>query len=77
METENLEYCCDEMRYFATYRCNQHLNPFECPDNLIRRDAISGEYGLIVHDGGSSYIAIAFCPWCGKSLPSAHQTSKK
>ncbi|HZY17518.1 MAG TPA: hypothetical protein VFE82_03505 [Ramlibacter sp.] len=29
------------------------------------------EYGLIVHDGGSSAIAIAFCPWCGTKLPAS------
>ena len=27
------------------------------------------EYGLIVHDGGTSVIAIKFCPWCGSKLP--------
>lgn len=28
----------------------------------------SKEYGLIVHDGGTSYVAIRFCPWCGVRL---------
>lgn len=23
----------------------------------------------MVHDGGSSVVAIAFCPWCGSKLP--------
>jgi hypothetical protein len=27
------------------------------------------EYGIIVHDGGSSMIQIHFCPWCGTRLP--------
>ena len=27
------------------------------------------EYGLIIHDGGSSYIDIKYCPWCGSKLP--------
>ncbi len=27
------------------------------------------EYGLNVLDGGSSFIVIAHCPWCGRSLP--------
>ncbi|WP_412762571.1 DUF6980 family protein [Priestia aryabhattai] len=26
------------------------------------------EYGLIIHDGGSSIIGISFCLWCGKKL---------
>jgi hypothetical protein len=27
------------------------------------------EYGIKVLDGGSSYILISFCPWCGRKLP--------
>jgi hypothetical protein len=27
------------------------------------------EYGLVVHDGGSSTRLISFCPWCGAALP--------
>lgn len=27
------------------------------------------EYGIIVHDGGESFIGIQYCPWCGKELP--------
>ena len=27
------------------------------------------EYGLIIHDGGSSALLIQFCPWCGTKLP--------
>jgi hypothetical protein len=27
-----------------------------------------GVNGLIIHDGGSSSIGIAFCPWCGSTL---------
>jgi len=27
------------------------------------------EYGITVLDGGSSYIVIAHCPWCGLLLP--------
>lgn len=26
-------------------------------------------YGLIVHDGSSTYIHITHCPWCGVRLP--------
>jgi hypothetical protein len=25
-------------------------------------------FGLPIHDGGSSFIKINFCPWCGKKL---------
>lgn len=27
------------------------------------------EYGIAVLDGGSSYIEIHYCPWCGSKLP--------
>jgi hypothetical protein len=27
------------------------------------------EYGMIIHDGGSSTVQILFCPWCGTKLP--------
>ena len=41
----------------------------DCPDVLIRYVLRFDEYGIIVHDGGSSKIAIHFCPWCGTQLP--------
>lgn len=27
------------------------------------------EYGIPILDGGSSFLQISFCPWCGKELP--------
>ena len=27
------------------------------------------EYGIPVRDGGSSYVVIHHCPWCGHVLP--------
>ena len=27
------------------------------------------EYGIRVLNGGSSFLLIRFCPWCGKHLP--------
>jgi hypothetical protein len=26
------------------------------------------QYGLMIHDGGSSFYGIAFCPWCGARI---------
>jgi hypothetical protein len=62
-------HCCDDMRERLAHRCAQHENPFDCPDNLVFCSPKFSEYGLIVHDGGPSYIRIAFCPWCGARLP--------
>ena len=43
------------------------------PDYLIGYDPKSDEYGVWVHDGrdgqASSWIGIAFCPFCGSRLP--------
>lgn len=27
------------------------------------------EYGIAYMDGGTSYLLIGFCPWCGSQLP--------
>ncbi|MBE5099767.1 hypothetical protein IGH99_11360 [Bacillus aryabhattai] len=62
------KHCCDYMNYHANFTCDIHSDPFDCPDNLILFDKTNKEYGLIIHDGGSSIIGISFCPWCGKKL---------
>ncbi|MEV0811342.1 hypothetical protein [Micromonospora sp. NPDC050200] len=66
-----MTFCCEMMRDKVETECDQHPDPFDCPDNLIYYDSDPSDerYGLIIHDGGSSYIAIRYCPWCGASLP--------
>jgi len=61
-------HCCESMQYWAEHRCNEHPDPTECPDNIIFFTATHRKYGIRVHDGGSSYIEISHCPWCGKNL---------
>jgi hypothetical protein len=63
------KHCCETMTDKANYVCKQHKDPFDCPDNLIFYSAKFDEYGIIIHDGGSSFIEISFCPWCGTKLP--------
>ena len=53
--------------------CEQHPDPFDCPDHLVSFAAEFGEYKLIVHDGGSSGSVIKFCPWCGTRLPESRR----
>ena len=63
-------HCCNPMREPLTRVCEQHVaNRFHCPDALIDYAPKFDEYSLIVHDGGSSLVPIAFCPWCGAKLP--------
>ncbi|MEW6734615.1 MAG: hypothetical protein AB1489_25040 [Acidobacteriota bacterium] len=57
------------MRGKLTYKCNRHQNAFDCPDKIIYYSARFDEYGIIIHDGGSSYVGIEYCPWCGVKLP--------
>jgi hypothetical protein len=62
------------MAYHAEYICpdtdtRHDGDPLACPDRLVVRWP-DGTYGLLIHDGGSSRIDIAFCPWCGQRLPS-------
>jgi len=58
------------MKDELTNTCKQHQNRFECPDTLITFSEKNNEYGLIIHDGGSSSVTIKFCPWCGALLKS-------
>lgn len=60
-------YCCDDLRYHVEQTCPDHADPFACPDIVIVRTK-GGEYGLPVHDGGSSFIKVQHCPWCGARL---------
>lgn len=62
-------YCCSKMERSIDIICKLHKNPFNCPDAVIWYDMKYDEYGLIIHDGGESYIEINYCPWCGNKLP--------
>jgi len=62
------KHCCESMNFWANYKCPEHSNIFECPDNLVTFDSKSKSYGLIIHDGGSSSIEMKFCPWCGANI---------
>jgi hypothetical protein len=62
------DYCCEAMRTHVEYRCSDHPDPYDCPDNVVVRTQ-DGSFGLPVHDGGQSHIVIRFCPWCGAALP--------
>ena len=62
-------HCCETMKYQVNIKCEIHANPYDCPDTLITYHQQFDEYGLIIHDGGSSSIEINYCPWCGTKLP--------
>ena len=60
--------CCEDMQREAGRVCDQHPDRFDCPDCLIHYSPKFREYGLILHNGGSSSMGIRFCPWCGAQL---------
>ena len=70
-------YCCNRMREDLEYVCDMHPDPSQCPDSLVSYRADRDAYGLYVHDGGPSYVAIGYCPWCGKNLPSKKAAGPK
>jgi hypothetical protein len=63
------KHCCQRMTEAVNHKCEQHSSPFDCPDQLIYYSGRFDEYGIIIHDGGTSYNLIHFCPWCGTKLP--------
>ncbi|MFN7138659.1 MAG: DUF6980 family protein [Limisphaerales bacterium] len=67
--------CCTRMAEAITSSCELHPDRFNCPDALIHYSPRSRGYGIIVHDGGSSFVTITFCPWCG--TPLGRRTKKK
>ncbi|MFD7882173.1 DUF6980 family protein [Streptomyces bauhiniae] len=66
-------HCCETMSRQVDVSCDEHDNPHSCPDALIEFSAKFQEYGLIIHDGGTSSSTIAFCPWCGRRLPASQR----
>lgn len=56
--------CCEMMGYQLNQVCDQHTDPFDCPDFLVGTFS-DGRVGLIIHDGGGSMVTIGYCPWCG------------
>ncbi len=64
-----VKHCCEDMRGQVEHVCDIHDSPFDCADHIIYYNNVFDEYGIIIHDGGSSYISISHCPFCGKRLP--------
>jgi hypothetical protein len=63
-------HCCAAMDAALAIACPDHVeDPFACGDMVLCYSPLFDEYGLIVHDGGQSYILIERCPWCGAFLP--------
>jgi hypothetical protein len=62
MNSLNKKHCCESMDYWANYECPEYKYSNDCPDQIILFSATKSEYGIIVHDGGTSVIEINYCP---------------
>ena len=69
----NAPHCCEAMTAALAFDCEQHADPFACNDALIIYHEPFNEYGIVIHDGGPSYVLIRHCPWCGTSLPESQR----
>lgn len=67
------QHCCEAMTRQVDWQCDTHADRYGCADALISFTAKFQEYGLIIHDGGSSSILISYCPWCGAQLPASQR----
>jgi hypothetical protein len=68
-----MKHCCKEMTEALTFKCDQHDDPFDCPDSLICYIPKFDEYGIIIHNGGSAFSQIQYCPFCGSKLPESRR----
>lgn len=67
------KHCCVEMEYHLLESIREKEVLKEDPeyinyDAVITWDKSRRSYGIPIHDGGSSYIRIRYCPWCGKNI---------
>tara|TARA_Y100000034_G_scaffold121644_2_gene166140 strand:+ start:3797 stop:4420 length:624 start_codon:yes stop_codon:yes gene_type:complete len=61
-----MKYCCSYLKSHLEAKCAQHDDPWECPDYTLVN--VNGLVGIPVRDGGSSFIQIDHCPWCGSPI---------
>lgn len=64
-------HCCQDMNRHTGRMCDEHDDPYECPDYVIVYSSRFDEYGLVIHDGGCSSYTISYCPFCGEKLPAS------
>ncbi len=62
-------HCCDKMRENASFKCDTHVSPYDCPDQIIDYIEKFDEFWIIIHDWWKSIIKINHCPRCWKKLP--------
>lgn len=59
-------FCCDVMKSQLEFKCDTHSNLLDCPDVILLRIG-ANQIVFPIRDGGSSFINLQYCPWCGTS----------
>jgi len=60
------DFPCVHVALHSTVQCDVHTDAWECADmTLVRTE---DGFAIPVRDGGSSYIQIDYCPWCGVKI---------
>lgn len=59
-------FCCDILKQYLEFKCPDHADPHDCTEYIVAR--FGEQVGIPIRDGGSSFSAILFCPWCGSKL---------
>ena len=62
------KYCCLEMSYNLIEDKKSKNNKNINYDSIITHTSKRKKFGIPIHDGGSSFLKINFCPWCGENL---------
>ncbi len=70
------QHPCIHMAYYSTQEPKAGIDPQADPDVPVLYYKKSKCYGIPVRDGGSSFLRIANCPWCGMSLETNRRANK-
>jgi hypothetical protein len=73
MQNKRNSHCGQQMLDQLEFTCDQHPDLRDCPDALIAYLSKFNEYGIRIHNGGSSWAVISYCPWCCIQLPASRR----
>ena len=62
------KYCCINMAYYLIEDKRSKEENNINYDSVITHYRNGKIFGIPIHDGGSSFIKINYCPWCGTKL---------
>ena len=63
------DWPCVHMADVATFECEEHEDPLECPAVQIHYEPAWDEFRLAPREPDADPVPICNCPWCGVELP--------